>query len=438
MANTAKINKTIKQNLECRFPEWFELTEKLFNEVAAFYFEIILEHELILKLTNKKALTELERMTHGTKDNPFPPFPLRWEIPAMFRRACINAALGAGRSFFSSLNKWKSRKAKAESKGKKITNKPPVPPREWRSKAVFYAGQHKEHTDRTIMLKLYDGKTWRWVKFRVTGRQIPHGWEAGCPHAVIKKSRIELHFPVQKERPKISRIEIQVKNPDLRICAVDLNIGDRLAVCGIFKSDGTQVATRFIRGGDSLNGRRKRLLGIVAVKRSLTGTVNKDEQDNKSLWDKIQRINDCEAHRVSRRILEFALEHGASIIVFEHLGGFKPIKGSYSRRGNSKRAYWLRGRIFHYTWYKAWEYGIITSRVNPKDTSRKCSVCDRDVARHGENDPPEGYRPGAPLFTCECGKKGSADLNAARNIAKKFLIRGLKACAERQRWSGFP
>jgi len=51
---------------------------------------------------------------------------------------------------------------------------------------------------------------------------------------------------------------------------------DRLAVCGIFKSDGTQVATRFIRGGDSQNGRRKRLLGMVAVKRSLTGTVNKD------------------------------------------------------------------------------------------------------------------------------------------------------------------
>jgi len=214
-----------------------------------------------------------------------------------------------------------------------------------------------------------------------------------------------------------------VKNQDIKICTVDLNIDDRLAVCGIFKSDGTQIATRFIRGGDNLNGRRKRLLGMIATKRSLTGSLNEGEQDNKDLWAIINNINDYEAHRVSRRIVEFALEHGANIIVFEHLGRFKPEKGKYSRRANSKRAYWLRGKIYYYTRYKAWEYGIITSRVSPKNTSRKCAVCGSEVARHGEKDKPEGYRPGAPLFTCQCGKKGNADLNAARNIAKKFFAR---------------
>lgn len=79
--------------------------------------------------------------------------------------------------------------------------------------------------------------------------------------------------------------------------------------------------------------------------------------------------------------------------------------------------------MFNYTKYKAWEYGIITSRVNPKDTGRKCSVCGSDVARHSEKDAPEGYRPDAPLFACQCGNKGNADLNAARNIAKKFFAR---------------
>ena len=341
----------------------------------------------------------------------------------MFRRACINTALGSARSFFSNLNRWRSRKAKAESKGKKFTYRPPVPPREWRCNTVFYAGQYKDYRGTSVMLKLFDGNTWRWVKYRLTGRQIPDGWEIGCPRAVIKKNRIEIHFPVEKEKPKVMKVEKQVKDPDLRICAVDLNIGDRLAVCGIFKSDGTQVATRFIRGGDNLNGRRKRLLGMIATRRSLTGSINKDEQDNKDLWNKIQHIDDYEAHRISRRIVEFALEYGASIIVFEHLGNFKPEKGKYSRRANSKRAYWLRGRIFHYAKYKAWEHGIITSRVNPRDTSRQCAGCGSEVTRHGEKDKPEGYRPGAPLFTCQCGKKGDADLNAARNIAKKFFLR---------------
>ncbi|MBF7084084.1 transposase [Desulfallas sp. Bu1-1] len=418
-----KPTKTIKQTLEYRFPEWFKLTEKLFNEVTAFYFGIIQEHEVILELTNKEALTELERFTHKTKDNPAPPFPLKWDIPAMFRRACINAALGAARSFFSNLNRWKNLKAKAEAKGKKFTDKPPVPPRKWHKHVVFYSGMFKDYRINSIMLKLFDSNTWRWVKFHLTGRQIPNDWEVGCPHVVIKQNRLQIHFPIERQKPKVQKIAEQIKNPDLRICAVDLNIGDRLAVCGIFKSDGTQVATRFIRGGDSLNGRRKRLLGMIATRRSLTGVLNKDEQDNKALWNKIRNIDDYEAHRVSRRIVEFALKYGASIIVFEHLGKFKPEKGKYSKRANSKRSYWLRGRIVRYTRYKAWEYGIITSRVSPRDTSRLCASCGLEIARHGEKDNPEGYRPGAPLFTCHCGKRGNADLNAVQNIAKKFFLR---------------
>jgi IS605 OrfB family transposase len=74
----------------------------------------------------------------------------------------------------------------------------------------------------------------------------------------------------------------------------------------------------------------------------------------------------------SRRIVEFALAHGASIIVFEHLGKFKPERGKCSRYSNSKRSYWLRGRIFRYSRYKAWELGILTCRINPRDTSRLC------------------------------------------------------------------
>jgi IS605 OrfB family transposase len=423
MGKPANPTKTIRLTLEHRFPEWFQLTEELFNEVTAFYFRLIQDHELILELSNKEALTELERLTHRTKSNPSPPFPLAWDVPAMFRRACINTAVGAARSFFTSLNRWKEQKAKAEAKSKKFTDRPPVPPREWHLNTLFYAGQYKDYQGNSIMLKLYDGKTWRWVRFHLTGRPIPDGWETGCPHAVIKKNRIELHFPIEGEKHKVKSLKEQVKDPELKICAVDLNIDDRLAVCGIFKSDGTQIATRFIRGGNDLNGRRKSLLGRIAVKRSLTGILNKDESDNKQLWAKIQHIDEYEAHRVSRRIVEFAQEYGASVIVFEQLSGFKPKKGKYSKRANEKRAYWLRGKIFRYAKYKAWESGIITSRVSPKNTSRKCSICGSEVARYGEKDMPEGYRPGAPLFACQCGNRGNADLNAARNIAKSFFAR---------------
>jgi hypothetical protein len=47
----------------------------------------------------------------------------------MFRRAAINAALGAARSFHSNLERWRKQKAKAEAKGRRFTKRPPVPPR---------------------------------------------------------------------------------------------------------------------------------------------------------------------------------------------------------------------------------------------------------------------------------------------------------------------
>jgi hypothetical protein len=53
---------------------------------------------------------------------------------------------------------------------------------------------------------------------------------------------------------------------------------------------------------------------------------------------KISSRDDDLAHLVSARIVQFAVKHEATILVFEHLGNLKPEKGKYSRRGNSKRA----------------------------------------------------------------------------------------------------
>src|SRR5436305_8478902 len=78
----------------------------------------------------------------------------------------------------------------------------------------------------------------------------------------------------------------------------------------------------------------------------------------------------------------FAKEHGATILVFEHLANFKPEKGKYSKRANSKRSYWLRGKIFRYSKYKAWNEGIITSRVNHRNTSREHFACGSLITRY--------------------------------------------------------
>lgn len=51
-------------------------------------------------------------------------------------------------------------------------------------------------------------------------------------------------------------------------------------------------------------------------------------------WDKIKNIQDYEAHRISRRIVDWAVKHKANVIVFEHLGNLQPQQGKYSHRQN--------------------------------------------------------------------------------------------------------
>src|SRR5882757_4696912 len=132
----AKATTTIRQvlNYQAEYAAWFAANQTLFNRVASFYFEVIQVHEKVLDLSNKDALTALEKLTHTTQSNPHPVMPLceiQEDIPATFRRAAINAALGSARSFYANLGKWRKRKEKATAKGKKWTLRPPVPPRSW-------------------------------------------------------------------------------------------------------------------------------------------------------------------------------------------------------------------------------------------------------------------------------------------------------------------
>ncbi len=165
-------------------------------------------------------------------------------------------------------------------------------------------------------------------------------------------------------------------------------------------------------------------LGRIARNRSKTGIIAEDEQDNGHLWNKIRHVDEQVAHLVSARIVQFAQEHEATILVFEHLGNLKPAKGKYSKRGNEKRAYWMKGRLFKYAKYKAYNAGIVTSRVSPRNTSRECARCHSLVVRYAEGQPAEGYTMGAPLILCSgCEMRGNADRNASLVIGERLVER---------------
>lgn len=417
--------KTIIEQLESKRVEAAKATGVLYNEAIKFYFELLADHQSLLELSTKKLLTELEKLTVETLTNPHPAFALPWKLPAMFRRAAINSAIGQARSFHSNLECWHKKKEKAIKRGKKFSERPPQPSKEFHQHPLYYLGMYRIVNEKEVYLKLYTGLAWIWVKYRMSGRSFPASWEQASPKLVVKGKKLFLHISFEK-KIVVETIKQQVSKDsqsELVICSVDLNINNNLAVCRIIKADGTLLASRFIGGGKASSGRRKRALGRVAKKRRKTGNLRKDEQDNKKLWEYINNLDKYEAHRVSRRIVEFAFEYKSSVIVFEHLGNFKPQKGKYSRRGNEKRTYWLRGKIYRFTHYKAYELGILTSRVSPKNTSRLCAYCSKEVARHNRNEEPTMYRPGAPIFTCPNGHRGNADLNASNNIGLRLFAR---------------
>jgi putative transposase len=84
----------------------------------------------------------------------------------------------------------------------------------------------------------------------------------------------------------------------------------------------------------------------------------------------------------------------------------------------------MKGRIFKYAKYKAWNQKIITSRVNPRNTSRECHRCHTPVIRYAQGHPVEGYTPGAPLVLCPaCSMRGHSDRNASLIIGQRLIAR---------------
>lgn len=174
-----------------------------------------------------------------------------------------------------------------------------------------------------------------------------------------------------------------------------MNLDGDIAVATILHSDVTgsvtETATLFVNGNDTIQNRRKRELGLIAVASSRTNKgfgVDK-KGDNAKRFEKIKNRDNYESHRMSKRLADFAHKHEATVIVFECLinlcprgnaKGERPDRAKFSRRSNQKRAYWLSSKIIKRTKYKAFQlYGIITALVSPKDTSRHCALCNNGL-----------------------------------------------------------
>jgi IS605 OrfB family transposase len=158
------------------------------------------------------------------------------------------------------------------------------------------------------------------------------------------------------------------ENPQMPVVTVDLGV-NRLAVMGAF-GNGRFRATRFV-DGRALNHRWHRLLAAIHRKRQQSGSQQTGTQDNAALWNKIRNLDKNSARQTAVAIVQFAKEHGAKVIVFEHLRSYRPPKKKRSQSGqkNHKLGYWLRGQIMKWVRDLAFREGILTVERNPAYTS---------------------------------------------------------------------
>ena len=481
---------TYKIQLNYKHLDWFKQTQSLFDAVLAFYYKLLEKQPEALSLSNQNLLRHLELQTIKQRDGTPPETPLPFEkIPLYFRRAAINAAISMYRSYTSKLKDWEDKqmengKLKMENSGTESQsdselnqickadlhhNRPlstfnlppesakkgrPSRPKNLHMSMLYYKGMYKDFADGSILLKLYTGKTWAWVKHRYTGRPFPENAELMSPTIVVKKKKVMLHIPV-KESVEDSRTAKERVQQNEKFVAVALTGSDNLAVCTTIEADGRATAPYFIKGGKELAHRRKLLLGYTKrgsagkdTPRLMTQPVGNDALGvcprglssygqaeagivpqghqpgrlNTKYYEKITRLTDHYAHEVSRKIVDYAIKQGAKLIVLPELKeSFYQAKKPYL----GKTPYDFIGRrIARYVQYKAWQQGLVAMTSKPYYASTRCYHCDAPIARHNtEYQNPSANFYGGKNFVCKEGHRGSSALNSARNLGKGFYER---------------
>jgi IS605 OrfB family transposase len=119
---------------------------------------------------------------------------------------------------------------------------------------------------------------------------------------------------------------------------------------------------------------------------------------------------DCD-HVLSKQIVQ-SVEPG-SVIVVENLTDIRSRTKQRGRKQRRRHHAWSHAQLRSFVEHKAEDQGCIVVAVDPRKTSQRCQRCGHEHRRN---------RPTQSVFRCECcGYEVNADLNAARNVAWKYL-----------------
>ena len=365
--------------------EWLLITRRLYNDVLYFYYKLFLEHPELNSLTNQKAMRALECMSIVGRDKKPVEVPLPWKgVPLYFRRAAINSALAAGRSYL----------ARSEQT---------CPSQEFSSGITLYKGMYKDLDNHSVMVKVWNGEKWCWIHGRLSGSEIPADALCLSPRMVFHEKRIELHVPIRQDVLNRGTLKQRIGR-EPRICAVQFTNGDSVAVCCVMNPDYAVEAVKFFRGGTAYRNRCQGILDKIEKSKKASPKETSEDADKK-YWKKLRNIHEDISHQISRKIVDFSRENQAEIIILPK------YDSAYSKYVMAAVGKWSPLYISHsirrQLQYKAWQEGIFVLDSSVSDIGRVCAKCGAPVQRRGE------------LFLCENGHQGNRWINSACNLGKK-------------------
>jgi len=206
-------------------------------------------------------------------------------------------------------------------------------------------------------------------------------------------------------------------------CAVDLGL--RHLGAATVRRDGKIVRARLLREqGDP--GKGPGLPAIAGHKRALAkgrrkrGKPIAGEESFVELQRHTDKMGEDRFKKGARRIVAFAHENGADLIILEKLAGLVP--DAEKERGiNRALVSWNRANLEKWVKQLANDAGMRVVEVFPHWTSQLCSRCGSMGARFSAKEGLPAFEPVGKLFACpECGYIANADHNASVNLHKRF------------------
>lgn len=412
-------------------------TVKIYRNMLAALIPVVDRHWAEIAAIESGALSQqqyVEHLVHGTNKQAalYPEFDRNfYKYPSYLRRKTITDAIGAVSSYRSLLKNWEAggRKGKAPSLQAERVACP----------AFFRDNMYSVVEDETLVLaptmpkfkrellnmgktfqvnlKVYHNNDWVWVTASLRKTDVKYllkYWthvKACAPCLEKRYGKYYLRFAFEESVP-LSDFPIGEQT----ICAVDLGLNTD-AVCSIMTADGTILARKFVNFASEKDHLYHVLNRIKRFQRE------HNSRDAKSFWSFAKRVNDELAIKIATAIVDFAVLHSVSCIVFEHLD----FRGKRAK-GRSKRqkiTMWRKCGIQDYVTHKAHRCGIRISRICAWGTSALAFDGSGKLTRDEKNH---------ALATFKSGKRYNADLSASYNIGARYFIREItKSLAARLR-----